>query len=180
VSAIGRNERCRCGSGKKTKRCCGVQHGPSDTELAKAFLATHGREAARRLVQLPTDEIHELFDEMLDLPVRHLALQLPLPRLFPPELEALRYAIDDDDPDSTDEFVESALTHVDTPQQRAGLARAVLDLAGSGVIDPAVADTAIVDLDSRSSALMRMSLLHAVSVSVGASRTPSGLVVVSR
>jgi hypothetical protein len=180
MSAMGRNEPCRCGSGKKTKRCCGVRHGPSEAELAKAFLATHGRQAARRLGRLSTDELHELFDEMLDLPARHLSLQAPLPRLFTPELEALRAAIDDDDPDRTDELVESALGRVDTPQQRARLARAVRDLTNTGLIDDAVADTAIVDLDSRSSALMRMSLLHAVSVSAGASRTPSGLLVVSR
>jgi hypothetical protein len=180
MSAIGRNQPCRCGSGKKTKRCCGVRHGLSDAELAKAFLATQGRQAARRLVQLPTDEIHALFDEMLDLPGRHLSLQVPLPRLFPPELEALRVAIDDDDCDTTDELLDSAMARVDTAQRRASLVRTVLDLADSGIIDGALADTAIVDLDSRSSALMRMSLLHAVSVSVGASRTPSGLLVVSR
>ncbi len=180
MSAIGRNEPCRCGSGKKTKRCCGARRGPSDAELAKAFLATHAREAAPRLVRLPVEEIHELFDDMLDLPGHHLALQVALPRLFPPELEALRYAIDDDDSDRTDALVTSAVALVDTPQQRAQIARAVLDLADAGVINPALADTAIVDLESRPSSLLRMSLLHAVSVSVGASRTPSGLLVAAR
>jgi hypothetical protein len=34
----GRNERCPCGSGRKVKRCCGVQRGPSEVELAKAWL----------------------------------------------------------------------------------------------------------------------------------------------
>ena len=181
MSAIGRNQPCRCGSKKKTKHCCGVPHGPSEAELAKAFLATEARDAARRLIRLSEDELHELFDEMLDLPEEHLSLQLPLPKLLAPELEALRYAIDDDDLDAADEHLEPALKRVDNPLQRAGLARAVLALADSGAIDPAVADAAIVDLDSHgTSALMRTSLLHALSVSVGASRTPAGLLVVSR
>lgn len=181
VSAVGRNQPCRCGSKKKTKHCCGVPHGPSDTELAKAFLATEARQAARRLIRLPEDELHDIFDEMLDLPEEHLSLQLPLPKLLPPELEALRYAIDDDNPDAADDHIEAALARVDNPRQRAGLARAVLALADSAVLNRAVADAAIVDLDSHdSSALMRTSLLHALSVSVGASRTPAGLLVVSR
>ena len=77
MSAIGRNEPCPCGSGKKTKRCCGARRGPSDAELAKAFVATRSREAAIRLVRYGLDDIHELFDAMLDLPGDHLALQVP-------------------------------------------------------------------------------------------------------
>jgi hypothetical protein len=181
VSAIGRNQFCRCGSKKKTKHCCGVPHGPSEAELAKAFLATEARHAARRLIRLGEDDIHELFDQMLDLPERHLSVQLPLPKLLAPELEALRYAIEDDDTDAADEHIEPALHRLDNPRGRAHLARAVLALADNGVIDRGVADAAIVDLDSHgSSALMRTSLLHALSVSVGASRTPAGLLVVSR
>ncbi len=180
MSAIGRNQSCRCGSKKKTKHCCGVPHGPSDSELAKAFLATEARHAARRLVRLSEDELQEIFDQMLDLPERHLSLQVPLPKLLPPELETLRYAIDDDDLDAVDEHLAPALKRVDNPQQRARLARAVLALADSGTIDPLVADAGILDLDSHgNSALMRTSLLQALSVSVGASRTPAGLLVVS-
>jgi hypothetical protein len=180
VSAIGRNQPCRCGSKKKTKHCCGVPHGPSDTELAKAFLAAQARHAAHRLIQLPEDELHDIFDEMLDLPERHLSLQVPLPKLRPPELETLRSAIDDDDPDLADEHLGPALKRVDNPQQRAGIARAVRALAESGAVEAIVADAAIVDLNSHgTSALMRTSLLHALAVSTGASRTPAGLLVVS-
>jgi hypothetical protein len=181
MSAIGRNQPCRCGSKKKTKHCCGVPKGPSEAELAKAFLATEARNAARRLIRLDRDEIHDLYDEMLDLPERHLSLQLPLPKLLSPELEDLRHAIDDDDLDSVDEHLEPALRRVDNPLQRARLARIMLALGKDGVIDSALVDTAIVDLDSHdTSALIRISLLHALSVSVGASRTPAGLLVVSR
>src|SRR5437899_414507 len=163
MGAIGRNERCRCGSGKKTNHCCGVRHGPSEAELAKAFLAIRSREAALRLVRLGLDEVHELFDEMLDLPGQHLMLQVPLPGLFPPELEALRTVVQRDG-DVSDELVDSALTRLDTSQQRAALGEAVLELAASGSIDHDVAETAIVDLDSRTSSFMRMSLRHSLSV----------------
>lgn len=57
----------------------------------------------------------------------------------------------------------------------------MIALSDNGIIGPAVADAAILDLDSHGpSALMRTSLLPALSVSVGASRTPAGLLVVSR
>lgn len=179
MSAIGRNEPCPCGSGKKTKRCCGPRRGPSDAELAKAFLAARSREAVVRLVRYGVDDLHEMFDDMLDLPARHLALQVPLPRLFPPPLEALRTVVERDE-DASDELVDAALACVDSPQLRAALARAALELAASGAIDRDLADTAVVDLDTDSSLFIRMSLLYAVSVLVGAARTPSGLLVVAR
>jgi hypothetical protein len=54
-------------------------------------------------------------------------------------------------------------------------------VAGSGTVDREVADVAIVDLDvRRTSAFMQMSLLHAVSVSIGAPRRPSALLVAAR
>jgi len=56
----------------------------------------------------------------------------------------------------------------------------VLELAASGAIDRDLADTVVVDLDTDSSSFMRMSLLYAVSVLVGATKAPSGLVVVAR
>jgi hypothetical protein len=180
VSAIGRNQPCRCGSKKKTKHCCGVPHGPSDIEMAKAFLAAESRSAARRLVALRTAEVHQLFDEIPELPARHLSLQLSLPRLLTPELEALRHAIDERDTDAVEHQIEPALALIDKPLRRAELARAVLDLANAHVIDAALADVALLDLDLRSSTLVRASLLHALAVSIGASRTPSGLLVVSR
>jgi hypothetical protein len=166
---------------KKTKHCCGVPHGPSEAELAKAFLATQATDAARRLIRRSEDDLHDVFEEMLGLPEAHLSLQLRLPQLLSPELEALRYAINDDDPDAVDEHLEPALQQVDNPLLRARVARAVLALADDGAIDAAVADAAIVDLDSHSgSALLRTSLLQTLSVSVGSTPTPAGLIVVSR
>jgi hypothetical protein len=48
----GRNARCPCGSGRKVKRCCGVRRGPSEAELAKAFLHQQARAAGRVSAEL--------------------------------------------------------------------------------------------------------------------------------
>jgi hypothetical protein len=180
VSAIGRNQPCRCGSEKKTKRCCGVPHGPSDNGLSRAYLANAASAATGRLLRFSPEELQEFHDAMLELPDEHLSLQLSLPELLPPELEALRFALDDD-PEAADENVETAgFECVDSPQQRAGLARALLDLADAGIIDPDVAAMAIIDMSSyRFSAFVRSSLLHALH-GYGDASTPSGSLVVSR
>jgi hypothetical protein len=121
-----------------------------------------------------------LFDEMLDLPELTSRYRFPFPKLLPPELEILRSAIDADDLDAIDEHLGGALRRFDHPVQRAWLARAVLVLTENGAIDAAVANTAIVHLDSHgTSSLLRISLLHALTVSVDASPTPAGLLVVS-
>lgn len=180
MSAFGRNQPCRCGSNKKTKHCCGIQAGPSESELAKAFLATEAHFAFRRLFARSQDELCEIFDEMVDLPQEHLELQLPLPELLPSELEALRHRIEEDDVEAIDKHVGPALACVDDPRQRAGLARAVLSLRDAGAVDTDVAAAAILDLNaSGTSELVRSSLLHALSVLAGASCTPAGLLLVS-
>ena len=175
-----RNGPCGCGSGRKAKRCCGVRRGPSPAELDRAFLAEQRRRAALRLVAMAVDELRERFDEMIDLPARHVSLQLRLPRLLGPELEALREAIDEHDEEAVDSLLDVALASFDDPGRRAELARAVLALADSGRVAPDVAAVAMVDLTATPSALLRRSLLQALAVSVGAARTPAGLLVVSR
>lgn len=175
----GRNDRCECGSGEKVKRCCGVRRGPAPEELAKAFLAERGRRAAVRLLGITRDDFEGLFGEMVGLPVRDVSVQLCLPRLLSPELEALRGAIGNDD-EAVEVLVGPALAQLDTAQRRAELARAVLALADADRVGAQVAAVAMVDLTTGSSGLLRSSLLEALAVSVGAARTPAGLLVVSR
>ena len=79
MGAAGRNERCGCGSGRKAKRCCGVQRGPSEADLARAFLASQVRSAGRVLRSCPDGELDDLLAEMIDLPCLDTSLQLPLP-----------------------------------------------------------------------------------------------------
>jgi hypothetical protein len=175
----GRNERCRCGSGRKVKRCCGVRRGPSETELAKAFLHQQERSAAVTLAARSDQELVALLDEAVGLPEQDVSMQLPLPRLLSPALERLRAAIAEDDPDEVAAVVPAALAEVDTPLARAGLVRAVLALCEAGRVPEEVAAAVTLEQASRSTTLLRASLLAAVRVSVGAATTPAGLLVVS-
>jgi hypothetical protein len=176
----GRNARCPCGSGRKVKHCCGVRRGPSDAELGKAFLHQQARSAAMVLAARSDAQVAVLLDAALALPRQDVSMQLPLPGLLSPALEQLRAAVAEDDPDEVAAVLPAALAEVDTPIARAGLVRAVLALRDAGRVPAEVAAAVAVEQASRSTTLLRASLLEAMAVSVGAATTPSGLLVVSR
>lgn len=173
MAKVGRNEPCPCGSGRKAKRCCGVGGGPSEESLARAFLTHASREAAGELRRLPDAELLELFEELWELPAVHLSLQVELPKLLSPALNRLCDAVADDDPDP--ELLDAAVAAIDTPTERARLARAVIAQAEAEAIDGMLANSALLDLGSDSRHLLRAALLEAVAVWVGTARTPAGL-----
>ena len=176
----GRNERCPCGSGRKVKHCCGIRRAPSEVELAKAWLQQQARSAALVLAARSDAEVVALLDAATLLPRQDVSMQLPLPRLLSPALERLRATIAEDDPGEVEVAVPAALAEVDTPIVRAGLVGAVLGLRDAGRVSGEVAAAVAVEQASRSTTLLRASLLAAVAVSVGAATTPAGLLVVSR
>src|SRR6266545_728990 len=163
MAGLGRNERCPCGSGRKVKRCCGVRRGPSEDELAKAFLAVEARAAAWVLRDHDDEQLDELHDALVDLPAVDQSLLWPLPRLLTPEFARLG----------------DALAEEDTETVRAVLP-GVLALRDAGRLAAELAAAAVIDLASPSTTLVRASLLHAVAVDAGAAPTASGLVVASR
>ncbi len=175
MAKVGRNECCPCGSGRKAKRCCGVERGPSEESLARAFLAHASREAAWELRNVPDAELGELFDELWELPAVDLSLQVELPKLLSPQLGRLCDAVADDDPDS--ELLDSVASVIDAPAERARLARAVIARAEAGALDGRLANAALVDLASDSRRLLRAGLLEAVAVRVGVARTPAGVLL---
>ena len=177
MSRVGRNQPCPCGSGRKTKRCCGQKRGPSEPDLATARLAHHATHAARTLAHLSERRLLELFHKLPDLPERDLTLLVELPDLVSPELARLYQAIRDDDIDHADELLPAMLERIDTPQARARLADAVADLNAAGRIDPLLAAAAHIDLDSRPGLLIRASLIQAAALAAGATRTPGGLLL---
>ena len=179
VAAIGRNEQCPCGSGRKVKRCCGVESGPGEAALAQAFLAEHARAAASVLLDLEDGELSMLINEVSDLPAYDLALLVPLPRLVTPELDRLCRAVAADDWDDVEELLPPALERFDTPVVRAELARAILVLREARRLDDELAAAALIDLARTGGELVRESLLESVAVAVGASATPGGITVVS-
>ena len=173
---VGRNEQCTCGSGRKAKRCCGVPRGPSEADLARAFLAGQARSAARVLRRCADDEWDELEAEMMELPTIDTSLQLPLPRLLTPDVDRLLRAIEDDDLDEIDDALVPVLGRMDTPLARAALARAVVAQRDLGRIDPEVAAVALIELsDPGLRRLVSSAVLESACVMMGEVATPSGL-----
>ncbi|MFL5861038.1 MAG: SEC-C metal-binding domain-containing protein [Solirubrobacteraceae bacterium] len=171
----GRNDPCPCGSGRKTKRCCGERRGPGEDDLARAFLASHARDAASRLRHLGDDELADLFDELVELPELDLRLTLTLPEIRSPEIQRLLAAVANDDLDAGDELIPRITQRLDTPTERARIAGVVLDLRDARRLDPLIAAAAIIDLRSRSQTLIRACLIQAVFIQAGVIPTPSGL-----
>jgi len=171
----GRNDPCPCGSGRKVKRCCGEQRGPSEPQLARAHVAMLAREAASDLAGLSDRALHHLWEGLLDLPATDISLLVTLPKLIGPDLQRLREAIEDDDPDWGWNALTAVANKIDTPQQRAALADALVRQRDQHRINHRQAAAAIIDLDSRSTRFIAASLLEAVAVSVGVSHTPGGL-----
>lgn len=171
----GRNQPCPCGSGHKTKHCCGQQRGPGENDLARAFLAQHARDAASRLRRLDDDDLEDLFDELIELPERDLRLTLSLPHVRSPEIDRLLDAAANDDIDTGDELIPKITHQLDTPIERARIARVVLDLRDTGRLDSLLAAAAIIDLDSRSRTLIRACLVQAIFIQAGVISTPAGL-----
>lgn len=175
VAKVGRNEPCPCGSGRKTKRCCGAGGGPSEESLARAFLAHAARGAAGGLRRLSDEELLGLFDDLWELPAADLSLHVRLPQLLPPTLNRLCDAVAGDDPDPA--LLDAAARAIDTPTERARLARAVIALAEAKTIGERLADAALLDLGSDSRHLLYAALVEAVAVRVGVVRTPAGILL---
>jgi SEC-C motif len=177
VAKVGRNQPCWCGSGRKAKRCCGVPGGPSEESLARAFLAHAAREAAWELRNVSEHEFEDLLGELPDLPELDLALHAELPKLHSPTLDRFCDAFAADDPDAAEEPFGELLGAIDTPLERARLARAVITLRDSGRLGARLAAAALIDLASGSRELVAASLLQAVAVRAGAARTPAGILL---
>ena len=171
----GRNQPCPCGSGRKTKRCCGQTRGPAEDQLARAHVAALARQAIPDLAGLSDRALDHLWDGLIDLPSIDYTLLVTLPKLIGPDLQHLREAIEHDDPDWGWDALTAVATQIDTPQQRARLADAIVGLRDQHRINRRQAAYALLDLDSRSTRFIGASLLEAVAVSIGVNRTPGGL-----
>jgi hypothetical protein len=183
MADVGRNDRCSCGSGRRVKRCCGVSGGPGPEGLAGAELSDLTCLVAPVLTRHSDAELHQLLDRVPQLPGDHPSLAWALPRVFPPELEALRAAVHADDLEAVKDTLPEAVVAVDTQVGRAHLARAVLALRDSGRVEASLAAAAVADLASGSPQLVTASLVEAVLVDVlAASRVESspGLVLTTQ
>ena len=161
----GRNQPCPCGSGRKTKRCCGQRRGPSEDQLARAHVAQLARQAIPDLAGLSDRALDHLWDGLMDLPGDRLLAAGHAPRADRPRPQRLREAIEHDDPDWGWDALTAVHQQIDTPQQRARLADAILRLRDQHRINRRQAAYALLDLDSRSTRFIAASLLEAVAVS---------------
>jgi hypothetical protein len=171
----GRNDPCPCGSGRKVKRCCEQQRGPSVEQLARAHVALLARDAARDIADLSDDALDDLWDGLFDLPATDLTLLVTLPKLIGPDLQHLLDSVANDDPDWDTEALIRVAADVDTFQQRAQLADALVRLRDQHRITRRQAAVAILDLDSPSRRFIDSSLLEAIALAAGAIPTPGGL-----
>ena len=174
---LGRLQRCRCGSGKRTKRCCGTSTCPVPAELAKAELAALGNSLAPSLSRFADPELHQLLDQVPELVDLDPSMAWCLPRLLPEEIETLRVAIDDVDLEAVKEALPAAVSALDDPIGRARLAHAVLGLRDTRRIGPDLAAAGVVDLASGSPQLVTASIVEAVRVDVGATARTAGLLL---
>src|SRR5919201_6630010 len=150
----GRNEPCPCGSGRKTKRCCGQTRGPSEDQLARAHVAQYARQAIPDLAGLSDRALDHLWEGLMDLPATDYSLLVTLPKLIGPDLQRLRQSIEHDDPDWGSDALTAVHKQIDTPQQRARLADAIVRLRNQRRINRRQAAYALVDLDSPSTRLI--------------------------
>lgn len=173
----GRNDPCPCGSGHKTKRCCGQRRGPSEDQPARARLAVLGADAIDDLVDVPEDLLDRLDHNLFDLPELDLSLHVKLPALGAADRNRLARAMAADvDDDQAWDQVMAMVDQVDTPQQRVRLTDAVLRLRDQGQLSRAQAAYAVYDL-SRASRLITASTIHALAIYFGGDPTPAGLLV---
>jgi hypothetical protein len=177
MARIGRNELCSCGSGRKVKRCCGVLRGPSEESLARAFVRAAARDAAGLVGGASDVEFGRLLDELVDVPCVDLSLHAELPKLLSPELGRLCAAIAEDDELAGDAVLNGVLDELDTPLERARLARAVIAARDAGRMERRLAAVALVDLASGSRRLLCASVIRAVAVRAGVARTPAGILL---
>ncbi len=172
---LGRIQRCRCGSGKKMKRCCGESGRTGPPELAKAELVALTRSLAPALAGRSDKDLHQLLDRVPALVALDVSLAWCLPRVLPPEIQALRAAINDDDLEAVKEALPGAVAALDNQVGRARLAHAVLGLRDHGRIEATLAAAAVVDLASGSPQLVTASIVEAVLLDVGVKADHDGL-----
>ena len=173
-----RNQPCECRSGRKAKFCCGLTTGPSVTELARAFLAGVRQEAALTLLPFSRETIAKLHAEVLELPQLDTSLQVAVPGLITPDVDALLEAVERDDVEAVEAALPPVLARVDTPLERDRLARAVCSLRDVGRIARPVGACALLELGSpQLDALMTAALVQSAAVALGRTPTPGGLLI---
>jgi hypothetical protein len=156
----GRNDPCPCGSGRKVKRCCGLERGPDEDSTARAFLAEVSRDAAG-LLHISESQFIAMMQQWSGLSAIYPTLRVRLPD-HSPAIERLAQAYVEIDADGSREPFYEILEQADTPAERARLVRAVHMLLGEGHVDVIAAAAAAYELSTGSRELFSHWLTEAV------------------
>jgi len=148
---------------------------PLREQLARAHVAALAQQTIPDLDGLSDRALDHLCEGLMDLPALDLSLLVTLPKVIGPDLQRLRESIELDDADWGWDALTAVHQQIDTPQQRAQLADAIIRLRDHGRIGRRQAAYTLLDLHTPSTRLIAASLLEAVAVSIGVNRTPSGL-----
>jgi hypothetical protein len=159
---VGRNDPCPCGSGRKMKRCCGLQRGPDEDSTARAFLAEVSRDAAG-VLNVSESQFIAIMEQWSGLSAIYPELRVQLPDNSP-AIERLAQAYLEIDADGSREPFYEVLEQADTPAERARLVRAVHMLLGEGHVDMIAAAAAAYALSTDSRELFSQWLMEAVAV----------------
>jgi hypothetical protein len=177
MAKVDRRERCRCGSGKRAKRCCGVSVRAEVEDRARAELSELVHAVCGPLLRHSGAELHALLAQVTELPRLEASLAWPLPRIHPPEVEAVRAAVDAEDLEGVKAALPAAVAAVDSQMGRAHLARTLLGMRDAGRLHPDLAAAAVVDLASGSPQLLTASLVQALVRDARVARSPDGLIL---
>ena len=143
----------------------------------KPFLRTAARGVADSAGALSEREFALLLGDLVDLPCLDLSLQVELPKLFSPALGQLCEEIADDDEFAGEAVLDDVLDELDTPLERARLARAVIAMRDAGRCGRLLAAVALIDLAIGSRQLLCASVIESVAVRAGVARTPAGVLL---
>jgi SEC-C motif len=161
---VGRNEPCPCGSGRKAKRCCGIDRGPGEESVARAFLSQISRDAAVALDGVSEPAVEALLEDLRDLPAAHPSMRVELPDGVAPALERLTDTYAVGDANGAWGPLDAIMEEVDTPIERARLVRVVLSLREEGQLSERAAAAAALELATRGSReLLRECMTEAVA-----------------
>lgn len=175
-SRVGRNQLCQCGSGRKSKRCCGPARRASGAD-ATEFVARLAAGRAATLESLCEECQTAAWLGVMDLPDLDRSCRLHLPLALPPAVRDLQVALVEGDKDALADCLVSALAAVDTAGVRAELAAAVSVLEVEGRCRPRVAAAALVDLAGPTPSMFVLAaMLKAVADAAGVRTAAAGLV----
>jgi hypothetical protein len=163
MGSVGRNQPCPCGSGRKAKRCCGVERGPGEESLARAFLSHVSRDALAALDGVSEPEIEAILMDLRELPVVYPSMRVALPAEMFPALERLADTYATGDPNRAWAPLDAILEEIDTPAERARLIRVALALHEEGQLDEHSTAAAAFELSCGSRELLRECLTEAVA-----------------